>query len=237
MAQWDANCVFCHNVKAQPHFDFRTKKFATEVAELGVACGACHGQAAAHAERASSPFTRAWWRLTASGDRQIVQPQKLTPERGLMVCGHCHGQRVPEPTDRIQEILGKGDPFNAGDDLEKFYRPVWRETRIGDYSFANRFWANGAPRLTAYEYQGLLRSACYVKGEHASHITCLTCHSMHEGDVRGQIKPENRTDKPCLGCHQQYAAAAALASHTRHEVQSPGSRCSPVTCPVSSTAS
>lgn len=223
--QWDANCVFCHNVKAQPHLDTRTRRFATEVTELGIACGACHGAAARHAEQASSPFTREWWRLTDARDKQIVHPEKLTSERSLMVCGHCHGQRVPQPMERIQEILTKGDPYNAGDDLAHFYTPVGRETKIGDFSFAARFWDNGSPRLTAYEYQGVLRSPCFIKGEHGNRINCLSCHSMHTGDVRGQIKPENRTDKPCLACHQQYQPPAQLAAHTGHAADSIGSRC------------
>jgi len=224
-AQWDANCVFCHNVKAQPHLDQRTRKFSTEVAELGIACGACHGAATEHAEQAASPFTRQWWRFSDSAKKHIVNPSKLAAERSLMVCGHCHGQRVPQPMERIQEIMTKGDPFNAGDDLSRFFRPVTRETRIGEFSFANRFWQNGSPRLTAYEYQGLLRSQCFVKGDYQNRINCLSCHSMHEGDVRGQIKPENRTDKPCLDCHQQFAQPAQLAAHTGHKADSIGSRC------------
>ncbi|MEP7339950.1 MAG: multiheme c-type cytochrome [Acidobacteriota bacterium] len=223
-AQWDANCVFCHNVKAQPHLDQKTRKFDTEVTELGIACGACHGAAAAHAEQASSPVTRQWWRWS-DGDKQIVNPRKLAAERSMMVCGHCHGQRVPQPMDRIQEVLTKGDPFNAGDDLSRFYKPVTRETKIGEFSFASRFWQNGSPRLTAYEYQGILRSACFTKGDHQNRINCLSCHSMHEGDVKGQIKPENLTDKPCLNCHQQYTQPSQLAAHTGHKTDSTGSRC------------
>ena len=103
----------------------------------------------------------------------------------MMVCGHCHGQRVPEPFERIQELLAKGDPFNAGDDLSTFFKPVWRETKIGDYSFENRFWNNGSPRLTAYEYQGILRSKCFTAGEQENKINCLSCHTMHGGDPKG----------------------------------------------------
>lgn len=225
-AVWDQNCVFCHNVKAQPQMDTKVRgKFATEVAELGIACGACHGAAAAHAEQASSPFTRELWRFSDSTEKQIVHPARLTAERSMMICGHCHGQRVPQPMERIQEILTKGDPFNAGDDLAKFYRPVTRETRIGEFAFASRFWQNGSPRLTAYEYQGVLRSACFQKADHANRINCLSCHSMHEGDIKGQIKPENRTDKACLGCHQQFSQASQLAAHTGHKAESAGSRC------------
>ncbi len=228
-AQWDANCVFCHNVKAQPNFNPRSGQFKTEVAELGIACGACHGQSAAHAEEAASPLVRTLWRTGTSAEKSIINPSKLTPERSLMVCGHCHGQRVPQPLDRIQEILGRGDPYNAGEDLSAFYTPVSHETVLqsknGPYSFANRFWANGSPRLTAYEYQGVLRSACFTKGERERRINCLTCHSMHEGDIRGQIREENRTNKPCLECHQQYETPAALTKHTGHILDSPASNC------------
>jgi len=221
---WDPNCVFCHNVKAQPNFDFKSRAFNTEVSELGIACGACHGPAAKHADEGASPFTRTLWRLT-DGATRIVNPRKLDAERSLMVCGHCHGQRIPAQLDGIQQILGRGDPYNAGDDLFKFYRPVWRNTKVGDYSFASRFWANGSPRLTAYEYQGVLRSACFIKGDPRNRITCLTCHSMHDGDPKGQIKPENRTNKPCLECHQQYKTNARLVEHTGHGVDSGGSKC------------
>src|SRR5207237_5765854 len=99
---WDPNCVFCHNVKAQPNYDGLENRFHTETAELGIACGACHGPAAAHAAAAASPLTRALWRLDARRDRLIVQPEKLSAERSLMVCGHCHGQRLPEPLSRLR---------------------------------------------------------------------------------------------------------------------------------------
>jgi predicted CXXCH cytochrome family protein len=224
-SQWDGNCVFCHNVKAQPNFDARSRQYATEVAELGIACGACHGPTARHAEDASSPFTRTAWRLFSSESRQVTQPLKLTPERLMMVCGHCHGQRVPEPMNRIQEILGRGDPYHAGEDLAAYYRPVTRETKIGDYSFASRFWANGSPRLTAYEYQGVLRSRCFTAGDQTNRINCLTCHTMHGGDPKGQITDEHRGNKPCLSCHQQYATTDALVNHTRHQADSTGSHC------------
>ena len=52
LAEWNSNCVFCHNVKAQPGFNWDAKSWNTEVAELGIACGACHGPAGSHAELA-----------------------------------------------------------------------------------------------------------------------------------------------------------------------------------------
>ena len=99
----------------------------TEVAELGVACGACHGPAAEHAEAAGSPLTRSLWRLSSSSETHIVNPSKLTPERSMMVCGHCHGQRIPAEMELIQEIFRSGDPYNAGEDLSKYYNVVTRK--------------------------------------------------------------------------------------------------------------
>lgn len=225
LAQWDGNCAFCHNVKAQPHIDFNTKQFKTEVAELGIACGACHGPSAAHAQAALSPLTRSSWRLQQDSDKGIVNPRKLAAERSMMICGHCHGQRIPEPMDRIQDILTRGDPYNAGDDLAQFYRPIDRDAHVGNVAFANRFWANGSPRLTAYEYQGILRSKCFIKGEPGKQINCLTCHTMHGGDPEGQITAESRTDKPCLSCHQKFTKTPVLIAHTGHAADSAGSRC------------
>lgn len=223
--QWDTNCVFCHNVKAQPNYNFDTKLSRTEVSELGIACGACHAQGAEHAEAARSPLTRALWRANANSDTKIVDPLELDSDRSMMVCGHCHGQRVPEPFDRIREILGKGDPFDAGGDLSKYYRPVHADTSIGELSFANRFWSDGSPRLTAYEYQGVTGSACFLKGEKGKRITCTSCHTMHEGDIKGQITEEKRTNVACTQCHTQLRDETALKTHTKHEINSAGSSC------------
>jgi predicted CXXCH cytochrome family protein len=221
-AQWDSNCVFCHNVKAQPHMDLNAKTFNTEVAELGIACGACHGQTAKHIDEESSFLGKLFRR---GEDRSVINPGKLSAERSVMLCGHCHGQRVPEPLERIRSIMTTGDPYNAGEDLAQYYRPVQRDTTLGTFSFANRFWNNGSPRLTAYEYQGILHSACYRKGSGERKISCLSCHSGHEGDPKGMITPTNRTNTACLKCHQELQDAGALAKHSGHAAASAGSSC------------
>ncbi|HMQ03722.1 MAG TPA: cytochrome c3 family protein [Pyrinomonadaceae bacterium] len=222
--QWDTNCVFCHNVKAQPNFNFSTRQARTEVSELGIACGACHGQGAEHAEMASSPFNRAAWRFS-DGIKKIVNPLEVDSDRAMMICGHCHGQRVPYPDDRIREVLAVGDPYNAGDDLSKYYRPVHADTKIGEFSFASRFWADGSPRLTAYEYQGILASPCFTKGKPGERMNCMTCHTMHGGDVKGQITDEMRTNVACTQCHTEYRGSEQVARHTMHLPNSAGSSC------------
>ena len=135
-----------------------------------------------------------------------------------------------------RDIAG-GNPYNAGDDLSVLYTPIHRETKIGGVSFAGRFWDDGSARLTAYEYQGILDSACFQKGEPGSRINCMSCHTMHEGDVKGQITEAKRTNLACTQCHAQFAEPAVLTQHTRHSANSEGSSCIRVTCLRSFTAS
>jgi predicted CXXCH cytochrome family protein len=227
VAEWNSNCVFCHNVKAQPGRDWDTNSWNTEVAELGIACGACHGPAGLHAQNALSPFTRLRWHLKDDSAPLIAvtNPAKLNSDRSAMVCGHCHGQRIPDPPDRIRTILHDGDPYDAGKDLREFYRPLERETKVGSFSFASRFWADGSPRLTAYEYQGMTRSKCFTAGKPGQRITCTSCHEVHGGDPRGQLTEKMKTNAACNQCHQRFAQPDQLVEHTKHAAQSQGSLC------------
>src|SRR5215210_6175071 len=83
VAEWNVNCVFCHNVKAQPGLDWTNHTWKTEVAELGIACGACHGPAGEHAQRALSPVTRYEWKLRGENapPRSVVHPARLDSDR------------------------------------------------------------------------------------------------------------------------------------------------------------
>jgi predicted CXXCH cytochrome family protein len=105
------------------------------------------------------------------------------------------------------------------------YTPVHRETMIGTVSFAGRFWDDGSPRLTAYEYQGILDSACFRNGQPGNRINCLSCHTMHDGDIQGQITEDKRTNNACTQCHTDLREQNALAQHTKHEPGSTGSSC------------
>jgi predicted CXXCH cytochrome family protein len=227
VAEWNVNCVFCHNVKAQPGLDWSNKTWNTEVAELGVACGACHGPAGEHAQRALSPLTRYSWQLKeeSAPPRSIVHPAGLDSDRSAMVCGHCHGQRLPEPRQRIRQMMSVGDPYDPGKDLHEFYRPIQRGDKVESFSFASRFWQDGSPRLTAYEYQGMTRSKCFTGGKPGARITCISCHSMHGGDPRGQLTDKMKTNAACTQCHEQFGKPAQLVAHTKHEAESAGSLC------------
>ncbi|MEO5722435.1 MAG: cytochrome c3 family protein [Chthoniobacterales bacterium] len=227
VAEWNVNCVFCHNVKAQPGLDWEKRTWQTEVAELGVACGACHGPAGEHAQRALSPLTRLRWNLKdeIAPERLVVHPAKINSDRSAMICGHCHGQRLADPQHRIRPMMSVGDPYDPGENLREFYKPVQRDDKVESFSFASRFWDDGSPRLTAYEYQGLTRSKCFTAGQPGARLTCISCHSMHAGDPRGQLTEKMKTNAACTQCHEQFAAPTQLVEHTKHSATSTGSLC------------
>lgn len=227
VAVWNVNCVFCHNVKAQPGLDWSDGSWNTEVAELGIACGACHGPAGEHAQRALSPATRYRWYANDPHAPPIgvIHPGKLDSDRSAMICGHCHGQRLPQPLTRIRSMMAQGDPYDAGENLHAFFKPIQRDDEVENFSYATRFWKDGSPRLTAYEYQGLTRSACYVGGTPGQRITCISCHEMHGGDPRGMLTERMKTNAACLQCHQKFEPPAQLVAHTKHAGDSAGSLC------------
>ncbi|KFE72159.1 cytochrome c3 family protein [Hyalangium minutum] len=218
-ALWNANCIFCHNVKARPGYDWQRKQFDSHVAELGIACEACHGPGETHVSRNAFPVRRYYLHYSGKVDPSIVNPARLEPLQRIQVCGHCHGQRMPSPVERIREFLSQGDPYTAGDNLSSYTRPLYKESHLEGVDVALRFWGDGTPRLTAYEYQGLLMSKDFQKGG----LTCQHCHSMHGGDPKGMITEEKRGPAACQECHPSIVAKAA--EHSRHREGSTGTDC------------
>jgi len=214
VTRWNDNCVFCHNVGPSPGLDPERGTFATEVAELGVACEACHGPAGEHAALNADPARRYLLHLGDAPDPSIVNPARLSPERSADACGRCHGQRM---ADDIEAFLTEGDPFVPGEDLALYSAPLYADTTLGgEEVFRARFWSDGTPRLTAYELQGMIASRCTMEGS----LTCTDCHGMHEGDPRGQIRPSRRGAAMCGDCH-----ADLDADHHPRDVPHAGTAC------------
>jgi len=236
-AVWDLNCVFCHNVDPKPGFDPGPDRgregtagldpqwrgtVNSSVAEKGIACEACHGPGEEHARRMANPARRHAFHASGAEDPTIVNPVRLDKVRSAQLCGRCHGQRLPADRDDIGAIMRDGDPYTAGEDLSKHYEPIAHGTKLdGQFFFASRFWRDGSPRLTAYEYQGLLKSPCFEKGE----MTCLSCHSMHEGDPRGQLNPRLLGDAMCIQCHGEFATPESQRAHSFHDPAGSGGSC------------
>ncbi len=236
---WNQNCIFCHNTGPQPgsinwqELIDRANRgeavnsaveglYVSEVAELGIACESCHAPGGEHAARNRNPLRRYLLHATGRDDPSIVNPALLSQQRSVEVCGQCHGQRLPDPPSTIREWMHTGPIYRAGETLTDSVSPVSIDTPGPPHQpdmFSRRFWRDGTPRLTAYEYQGITMSPCYTRGE----MTCLSCHNMHGGDVRGQIDPEMRTNAACAECHAELVAE--VEQHSHHDAGSSGSVC------------
>ncbi|MEO6595853.1 MAG: cytochrome c3 family protein [Planctomycetota bacterium] len=226
-AVWNENCIFCHNTGPIPglkNLSERSRlveggRFDSDVGELGIACEACHGPGAAHASSLRNPLLR----LAGAGQSAIIDPLRLDQERAVAVCGQCHGARLPEPLARLDAWQTTGPTFRAGDRLVDHVAPIRSDTPVrggtDPEAYSLRFWGDGTPRLTAYEYQGITASKCYLEGE----LTCQSCHAMHAGDPRGQLRPDRPGNTLCTQCHGDIARD--VRAHTHHDPEGTGSSC------------
>jgi predicted CXXCH cytochrome family protein len=153
-------------------------------------------------------------------DASIAHPGALGPALGSDVCGRCHGQRIGKD---IARVMVEGDGFLPGEPLAEVSRPIFRTSRVhggseGDElssrssgpEFAARFWPDGTPRLSAYEYQGLLSSPCYAEGRG---LGCGTCHTMHGDEPDMQLRADWDPVGTCTGCHPQAELGVAHGGH------------------------
>jgi len=237
---WNSNCVFCHNTGPQPKVNnlnaLRERaragesvnvreelRFDTQVAELGIGCEACHGPGATHVQRMARVDRRLVAKLVEGRDSSIVNPQRLSGARANDVCGACHAGRTLPSVAALDQWMMDGPSFRPGEDLKGHLTILSAHTPSPSAAapdlFRNRFWQDGSPRLTAYEYQGLEASACAMNED----LTCIRCHTMHSGDPAGMLPQANRGDAACVRCHQDVKAKGEV--HTGHKAGSVGSEC------------
>jgi predicted CXXCH cytochrome family protein len=235
-ATWNDSCVYCHNTKPskrpQREFGQALGGYDTRVAELGIACEACHGPGDRHSRVHQNPALRLV-RPRGQPDPTIVNPGRLSPQRASEICAHCHGSPLPRPRAWDRDHT---DPYTAGDDLTLAFSIFWseEEQHLQNASGGRpverpkrprpddgRFWGDGTPLTTALEYQGMALSRCYQDGH--GKMSCLSCHSLHDSNPNFQVARRMETNDACFQCHPAYRAK--VAKHTHHPEGSSGSLC------------
>lgn len=208
---WNSQCIYCHSTGPIPGRDPNTGVMAeTQIAELGIACEACHGPGEKHiafrTETSVGP--------QPVGADPIVNPAKLSHDQSAQVCGSCHSHF--EHADPMLAI--DGPDFRPGKNLF-LYGSLQKPPRR--MQVMSRFWGDGTNRSGGREFSGMSSSRCYQQGE----IACTSCHSMHESDPNDQLSPTGLTSNACLQCHEQYRDSEQLTNHTHHTANSAGSDC------------
>lgn len=202
-ARWGGNCIACHAVAGEPRRDLAHDAWDTRVAELGIACEACHGPGATHADQYRDPIAR----YAHPTDKHVVQPAKLDAPRSNAVCGQCHSYAYPRD-DRGWWRDGYSKAFRAGDLLgssRTLLDPAAMNGEEGapeiDAPASAIFWPDGDVRVGGREYNALVLSRCKA--------TCTDCHTMHAGDPAGMLAP----DRTCTTkCH----ASDRAREHSKH---------------------
>ena len=229
---WNSTCIQCHSTHGEPRIDTEARTIDTEVAELGIACEACHGPAANHVSANRDPRRR--YALHAEDgdgtrDTTIVNPAHLSHRRSAEVCGQCHS--VFREKSRLRWSR-EGFAYRAGATLADTRRIVRHASRLPSppseedkRSYAvvpepeKYFWPDGMIRISGREYNGLIETPCFQRGT----MSCLSCHSMHESDPNDQLANGMDSDEACLQCHESFRGQ--IEAHTHHDADSTGSRC------------
>lgn len=234
--RWNHTCIHCHTTHGRPNFG----ELDTKVSEFGIACESCHGPAEEHLAANQTPWDRYSRYLSDGSDESanIVNPVKLDQRRASQVCGICHAITYPVGNE-VYNDLEEGRRYRAGNDLEdsrRIVRPTLGEASLEGLPEADpgvreqSFWNDGVVRVKGREYNGLLDTPCYQRGE----MGCFSCHEMHQKstDTRSreewandQLKPGMRHNLACVQCHTEYESPTALMAHTRHDASSSGSNC------------
>ncbi len=248
---WNSTCIACHATNGKPRLETpfgevpaREQVADTTVAELGIACEACHGPSGDHVRANWNPLRRYGLHLSASRDTTTVQPEHLKPRVSSQACGQCHGIWEFYDGQGERHANTQGLPFRPGDELlrTRFLAqptvnggsaPMMGLLETDPGFIRDSFWADGKVRVSGREYNGLLESPCFKNAKEESRtLSCFSCHAMHKPDedsrpidewANDQLKAGMDGNNACLACHEPIRANPT--AHTRHAADSSGSSC------------
>jgi predicted CXXCH cytochrome family protein len=224
---WNINCINCHATAGQPRQNTNTLVLDTRVAELGISCEACHGPAADHIRANSDPRRRYALHRGKNADPTIVNPARLSSKKSSELCSQCHAIRYNHEYD---SWLAHGFSYRPGGELNGI-RPLPHHANLAINDelppgkkenvqvLLDCFWNDGMVRVAGREYNALVESLCFKRGE----LSCLSCHSMHQSDPDDQLAVGMESNRACLQCHS--SMVAKFEQHTHHKAKSSGSSC------------
>lgn len=226
--EWTSICMPCHSTAGDRGLKSDASGHLLQdstVAELGIACEACHGPGEAHVRANQNPLRR-FQRHALGRDETIVNPARLSSHESSGLCGQCHANRILIPS-AAPLPRSAGAPWTPW--VRDPQRPIIsvRETpRPPDIDVALKadpsvvsgyYYSDGVIRAGGRELSGLIDSKCYQRGA----LSCLSCHSMHKSDPDDLLSGD--LDEACLKCHEPLRDNPA--AHTHHAPSSSGARC------------
>lgn len=166
-------CLDCHTTNLSVAYDETSHQWTTSFSDGSVACESCHGPGGKHGD------TKA----------DILHPGRIGGI-GITPCARCHGPRKP-----LWPLNDPEHPFRLGvDHYDDYYDPIVVTMPGGGVS--TDFFPDARPSTSSFEYQAMLQSACFLRGN----ATCLTCHTApHDAKRPNDLRKE--PDALCADCH------------------------------------
>ena len=181
-------CLDCHTTALRVSYDEKASQWFTTFADSNVACESCHGAGGLHAETLEPA--------------DVVHPLD-SGEIGISACARCHGPRRP-----VFPLLDPDHQFELGQRYDELHEPIMVAM---DKGMSPEFFFDGRPKISSFEYQGMLQAACFREGK----ATCLTCHGPpHDAKGHAELRAKDPDDS-CRKCHPDVAAAGI--KHTHHK--------------------
>ena len=196
-------CLECHATGVDVRYDRATHAWSTTFADSGVACEACHGPGARHAE------------TKAKGD--IFRPSK----NDMSVCGRCHGPHEP-----LFPLLVSNEQFRPGERYDDRYQAL---VITDGTERSGEFFADGRPSSSSFEYQALSQSRCkstcldchtaphqdHGPDEVALDRGCGNCHKTIDASHSHHQKVT------CVDCHMPKLVSGVLDKFPDHAIDIP----------------
>jgi len=198
--EWDKRptsklCEGCHTTG----FNIQTK----QPAERNITCEACHGPGSIHAD--------------TEAEVDIINPAKLTHERGNMVCFQCHMSGRPPQGEFETYAWPVG--YTPGEDLKKYWFYSKPSGKNG-YDL----WADGYAHKNRVQGNTFIQSKMYHNG-----VSCFTCHDPHGSRYTSFTVKSAETNSLCLSCHGENSPNSVFknnqAEHSHHAATNRGSIC------------
>ena len=203
---WNARCAECHATDFRKNYDPRSKTYASDQAEIGVGCEACHGPGEAHAAWAgdTGSFEASQWQgVDELGLTFAFDP--ADPEVEIQQCAGCHSRREP---------IGDASPTVGTPFADSYRLAVLRD---------GLYHPDGQIRDEVYVYGSFLQSNMYAQG-----VRCSDCHEPHSGAVKAAgnavctrcHNPDGNREFPTLN-----RATYDGPEHHFHEAGTPAAQC------------
>jgi predicted CXXCH cytochrome family protein len=191
-------------------------------ADGAVGCENCHGPGRGHRDAVKRMGVEGYrGYLAGGGEPTIYNPKNDTPARRVQQCDTCHTFTTESPVSFVPGPKGYGrDPL-----FEPTPQKAW-DADAGKFVFNDaQYYENLTNRAGCSVGLMLRGSKMGARG-----VECRDCHDPHGTPRWAELTESDGHNQLCLKCHQSNESGhfkddEAVAAHTRHRIDSPGSLC------------